>query len=214
MPRKRQYRRRYRRKNKPVAKSVKNYVSNMLNKNIEKKYYNYGIELAGVNTTGTIFPACHPTQGTGDLANRIGDRLKLKSLHIRATLTVADTTNVMRLIWFQYNSLSNITTNAPTSTNVLDVTGASISPVFAQYLFDSFSEHIVILSDRTYSLSTSNSIKNVNYYVPLKYAKKTIRFSAAGTLAYNHIYLLAISDSGTVSHPSLVGSIQSIYTDA
>lgn len=194
--------------------ATKTYVKKMINKDIETKYHDlslaaqpYSISLGATQ----IIELSIPAQGTTDLT-RIGDKITIRGLDIRMHLTSSDTYNIIRCIIFQWYPNTSIT-SAPVGSQILnDVT---TYPYISPYVHD-YTNQYGVLYDKMFTLSSlADTITRVVKIKPrLKYCKKTINFSAAGTNGSNKLYMLLVSDSGAVTHPTANIHSRLFYDDA
>lgn len=206
-------RRKFSVKKRRVPKSTKKYVKAVINKNIETKYYDGTIISQGVDWNGVVFgPITDIPQGDTD-SNRIGDKVNLKSLRMRFTIQWADTINLMRIVVFQWIPTSL------TLPSVADIFPASnlgnfFSPLL-NYVWDDKSQRI-ILYDKVFRMVSNNDSGFTVHKkkVSLKFAKKKVNFIAGSNDGYNHLFILAISDSGAAAHPNLQLVRRVTYKDA
>lgn len=151
------------------------------------------------NGTNQIFLANAIVQGDTDI-NRDGDKARMLSLSIRANLIYGDTTNVVRMVVFQWYSGSN---SIPLE-NVTEASDASGRQWMSPYKHDHAGK-FKILYDKTYSLSNSS---HQQYTI-----RKTIRFkgknsyvtfnNGSTTINENAVYVAFVSDSAGIPHPTL-----------
>lgn len=194
-----------------VRPAVKKYVKGQLRKRIERKFVNRAFNLSP-DTTGTIskFMDTAPAPGTSDI-QRIGDRIRLTSLDMRYTLIHADNTNFTRVIIFQWkDDDSNYT---PVLTDVIVGGGnAMVQPIRHDQRKAGM---INVLYDRVHgqSLNGSNAAIFRKKFFTRGFARD-IQFINATQKGVNQLYLLAISDSGAATHPTLDLYMRLNYTDA
>lgn len=205
MPMKRRGRRRFYRKRRFTKRAVatKAYVKKLVRKEAETKYWDlstasqpYSIALGAT----TILDLTEVPQGTTDVT-RVGDKLTIRGLDIRMDAIIADTTNVIRCIIFQWYINTNITLSNPLGSQVLqDIT---TYPHLSNYHHDN-NNQFHILYDTMIQLGAQGPQARVWHVKPnLKWAKKTVEFSGGGTNGANKLYMLLVSDSSAVSHPTV-----------
>lgn len=188
-----------------VTKIVNKSVKTALNKNIELKYRDVNSVLS-VDYTGYFYDlSTYITQGITD-STRVGDKLTMRSLELNYNITNGDTTNQVRVIVLRLKSLASSLTAL---TQILTNTSSVYAPL-STYLHDSRSQ-FVIHYDKLHTVDTYNPIKA--FKTKIKMTSKT-EYNGAGTDGYHHIFLLAISDSGAVTHPSLTWYTRMNYVDA
>lgn len=194
---------------KPKEVATKTYVKRAIAATQEVKFINASI-VNNPSTTGTMtkIMSANPAQVAGD-SGRDGDTIMIKSLHLRCLVTVADGTNWVRLILFQWKpSDANYT---PVVSDLIGLTG---TPIQSQYRHDiKEQDEYNVLMDRTLNLTTYTPqyLVQKNWY---KGFRKRVQFDGAGMKANNHLFLLAISDSGVAAHPLVDGVLQVRYTDS
>jgi len=213
------YKKRYTKKTyKPRRKTrtnmrtmVKKTVKREMSKNIETKFI-VG-EFTGAITDSVNFNRVStPAVGTGD-NERIGDTITVKSLYINYSFIADDTTNLVRLIVFQW--FQDSSNNPPVAASILEAS-ASIH-VQAPYSMNN-SQNYRILYDRTHTLSTDGSSRVVlaKKYITKIPCRKIVFTNSSGNSANikkGQIYVLEVSDS-SVSGPDLSCVVKLNYTDA
>lgn len=161
--------------------------------------------------TGVISRVLTPAQGDG-LSQRSGDQIILKALQFRLSIIGADNTNKVRIIIFRWSQDNSIGANVPTVNGVLQ----NID-VMSFYNYTSYkNDRMTILYDRTVSttFTDANQVVVLHTLYGKKLGRKVLEFNAASTLGTNQIYMLLISDSVAISHPTVTGYMQLRYTDS
>lgn len=201
----------YTSKKRKVAPTVKKYVKRQLAKHIERKFtWTDGTDSPW--TTMQLHKLGMPVVGTGDTTNRIGDRIHLTSIDMRYTLLASDTTNFVRLIFFQWKG--NVTQYAPQATDILPA--LPISHMTAPIEHDGQKgKEFNILYDKVHAMSSTggNAAKYVRKFMTRGFGRD-IQFDNGGTNGTNALYLLTVSDSGAAPHPTLDYRFRLNYTDA
>lgn len=162
------------------------------------------------NGTNQIFIVNNPAQGDTDI-NRQGDKLRMLSLTIRGNLIIGDSTNVIRMVIFQWYSGSN-------SIPLEDVTEASDSSG-RQWMSPYKHDHagkFKILYDKTFNMTNVGDNAQIVF-------KKTVNFrgknayvelnNGTTTVNTNAVYVSFVSDSAAVSHPTLNYYYRLRFTD-
>lgn len=190
-----------------VSKPVKRYVRKQFNKIVETKYATRTFTSSpdNVGTVHDMIPAI--SQGTGD-SNRIGDTILIKGIYMRYALTVADNTNYVRMIAFQWKGNS-----VPTITSVL----SGVAPTFLSHYNKDTEGLYTILFDKTHTLILGDYRPCSVHYkkVFLKYCRKKLQYvSGTNTQVNDTINVLCISDSTTSTHPLIEFNIRWYYQDA
>lgn len=192
---------------RPTVKStVKKEVSKIMNKKVEKKYFDVNNAGSLTNVTA-INKLSGVPQGQND-SQRIGDKLSLRNLQYKMELAGADAYNRIRVTIIRWNRDDN--NHVVTSGGVYQALGLSLHSPFN---FDALRKgDFTILYDKVHNLvlNQSNTIKNINKTIKIK---SGINFNAAGTTGEGHIYSLLTSDSGGVAHPSINEYSRITYTD-
>lgn len=187
---------------------TKNYLKNYLNKNVEFKYYDHD-ESTTVDSSGAVYSLTDIPQGDTDIT-RDGDKLILKNVQLRGTISLADASNAVRIIVFQWHPLDSASIPAVSAIIQYIGTYGIVSP----YHHDGRTQ-FTVLSDKTYLVNNVSMPYMVfRQRVPLKYAKKQVAYTAGGSFGYNKIMYLAITDSGTTAHPLVSTQSRVYFTDA
>lgn len=200
------------------ALATKGYVRKLVRKEIETKFFDKytanGIGLPDpADASGSAFYILSAIpQGAGDSA-RDGDKCRVRALMLRGEVFGADSTNVLRLIVFQYKSNTSLHAVAVNELLQSLYVGTAYAP-HAPYTHDYQNQFIVLYDRQIYTDTLSHPSVPFTIKVKLKYAKKQIAFTAGGTNGSNHIYFLCLSDSTAVQHPSIAFISRLWYDDA
>lgn len=199
-----------RRRLNPAVKSQVNYaVRRALDKREELKISDTTIA-SGIDNVGSVVDLTDMTQDITE-ASRIANKVAPKWVELRLTLTCADATNIMRLVLIQWHLDSDAA--PPLASNVLQaglVTG-SYGP-WAGYNNDDRALFRV-LGDWSYQMNASTANGSVIVVKKIKAAMRQIEFNGTSTTGTEKLYLIAISDSGAVSHPTVTGAVRVYYGD-
>lgn len=191
-----------------TTKKVAKIARGVVIKQAERKYFITESVNAytGINFSGSITNFGLVPQGDTD-QTRDGDALTLLSLQLKVSWTVGDAFNLVRTVVFQWMDNS-----VPGITSVLNSTGEIGTPLVS-YVHDSRKSFRILL-DRTYELDTAGKSTKVLSKVFTKFPCKQLMFSGASTTAvYGGLYMILISDSGVVTHPSIVYHAKLNFTD-
>lgn len=149
-----------------------------------------------------------PPQGD-NVSQRDGDQITIKKIVYNLQMAGADATNIVRVIIFRWSQNNNAT--VPAVTDVLQ----SLSPVSMYNYTNERSGKVHVLFDRTASLSLegTNCITWRGALWGRKIGKKRLIFNATAINGVDQPYILFISDSVAVTHPSITGTLRMEYVD-
>lgn len=178
---------------------MKKYVKSSISRRIEDKYIlQDGAVLNPIPFTGATTLLSHSpaiSQGTG-IANRIGDKIKLKDLNLRMHFATPSTYNsFVRVLIVQYKEQDGRDLVAADVMN----TSAGYGPIRPLHPPQVLHEKVRVLFDKVYQVeSTGNVTADENHKVVvikkrLGYVQSYLRNAAAGTyadIATNGTYLL------------------------
>lgn len=213
-----------------TTRAVKRIVQKAISKNSEMKQAQSSVapvavygQLAGVYQTLLT----DMKQGLTD-SDRIGDEINLKGISITCLLrnNSSNEYNDIRIIVAQYKS----TDFSPSVTEMLITNQAVLVGVqefnaYSQYNID-YKGSYVVLYDKTIHLEqglvnalnygeTGTTWKSHKFHVPLKYANKTIQYSAATQDALNGIWIFVIGSSASVANNPRFSMTYSVrFTDS
>lgn len=216
-PKKRNYKTKPKLAKRTIA-TIRKTVKSVLKTTVEDKYKStYGTNNA-IDVTGIVSNALTaPSQGVAD-TERIGDKINITSISFRFSITAADGTNLIRLLIFQWHEDDNV--SVPVISDILtDPTSGALSPVYYHYNHDTIGHKFTVLYDKVYNLSGDdvggeNQQVYKSMYIPRKYMKRSVKFTGGSIKGMNHVRFLCVSDSGSVSHPSMDWIARAHYTDA
>jgi len=192
-------------KKTPVA--TKSFVRKYVSKQQEHKNYDQAISTT-IDYNGTMFSLCDIPQGDTDIT-RDGDKLMPTSVEINIGVTIADTTNVFRVIVIRWKGYDSV--DPPSTSKILEVTGTVYAP-YSSLQHDRRDRFELLYDSGVIPLTASDTIKTLNIKLPC--AKKEVSFSAGGTGAANKIEWMCISDSAAVFHPAITGYTRTNFTDS
>lgn len=187
-----------------VARAVSRQVRKQIAKGEEVKYHDTYLN-AGQSDVGGMTHLVNMIQGDNQ-EERIGNKIKPKFIEARLTCYQADSTNIIRIIFFQWHN-----NDVPTPDQILDpVAMASQNGVHAPYY--SPSGLFRILSDRTYNVDvTGNPMAKCDVRITAPMRECEYEFTT--TAGAEHLWVCTISDSSAVGHPTLKGVIRVGYTE-
>lgn len=201
----------------PAKRQVASIAKQVVLRNEEMKWYEFGLADTAVYSGAapgysqqnlTLIPQ---TAGASTDSTRIGDKVKLKSITVKLRLkgTVSAVTpfgQCIRIMIFQFIAPS--TTAAPLTPTLNNILLADVPTGVRSAMSHRDVDHMktyVMLYDKTFFVpnqctavgTAGNWVKMIKIQVPLKYAQKTINFSAGGTESNNSIWLGAIGSEPT-----------------
>lgn len=199
----------YKKYKKSKKLATKDYVKRQILKDVETKYIDsYGDVNPG--TAGALVPFTDVSQGVTDVT-RIGDKLTIRRLNLYYNLIGADTTNIFRVILFQWYVNTNI--KVPAISDILQQ--PANKPWLSTYVND-YQDQFHVFYDKKHAMSVSggNNSIYVKAKLKLKYLKKTVQYLVGGIEGSNKCYMIVLSDSTTVSHPQINYYCRFQYDDA
>jgi len=206
---------------KRMAKIARSQALKVVNKNIESKFYDGKLALAGtvVDYNGILLnmfidvPAGSTTitQGSGQ-SQYVGEKIRPTHISLRyaASNELADDNNLMTCVILQAKGLF---IPGATMANILDSTGNISAPVSP---FDQdYDDRFRVLYRKTFALTKLNENCKV-FKVNIPYNKLApIHFNdAAGTVESAGLMIGWISDSSLAVHPTIRAQWRLFYKDA
>lgn len=195
--------------NKGQRKQVAQVAKRVLNNRTETKIYDFPISSA-ISLSGTIFSMVNITQGDAGLDNRDGQEILPTALKVHLTACKGDTQNFMRFVLFKWKPDSAVF--APTATDILKDAGTSNSAI-SHYNYLTRGQYTILYDKKLYMESNDSTCQWVNLMIPGKRLGK-VRYNVGSNTGTGHIYALAVSDSGAVSHPQLEAECRLFFKDS
>lgn len=189
-----------------VAQVARKEVAKVLNRKVEKKYFDV-INTGALTNVSAINKLSSVPQGQND-SQRIGDKLSLRNLQYTMEMSCADAFNRIRITLVRWNR--DDLNDPPTSGRIYQNLGLSLHSPFN---FDSLRKgDFTILYDKVHNLvfGQDTTIKNVKKLIKIK---SGINFNGGGTTGEGHVYSVLTSDSGAVSHPAINEYTRITYID-
>lgn len=188
-------------------KQVVSITKNVVSRKIEKA--NHLFTTSGVaSNAGAMNALLDITQGTGD-GQRLKHQITLKSVHLNMLYTHADPTNVIRVIVFQYFDRA-----FPTLADILQLGTGATANYLSPFNFDN-SKAFRVLYDSTKLMNDVDRRQvHINKYIKLSKARKDVEFDGSTSAGTNRLYMLTMSDSTAISHPTYIGHVVVKYTDS
>lgn len=188
-------------------------VKSIITRNEEVKIKDTLLGSTSISSTAGITAAITAVAVGTEESQRVGDEIRLKSIHVNANILGADATNVVRLIWFQW--IPNNASQTPNAGSLLqDTTYPWMSPINET---NQKAGLFRIISDKRYQLTTSGSNQGITLtktFYGRKIPRKNIEFNPAQSTGFNQIYCLYASDSVAASHPTFTYYTRVSYSDS
>jgi len=166
---------------------------------------------AGVDSDGTAGIDSAVDQGDGK-SERIGNYIKMQRYIARWQVTVADATNMMRIIMLQWKP--NTASDALALTDVMESAfmGSATAPL-STFNQTNYGNYFRILYDELVCVSTDNPVVVGKIDLDLSRCAQVKFGNDASASAAGHLYLLRISDSTAISHPDFTYVGRLLYRD-
>lgn len=189
---------------------VETIVKRQLNKRIEWHHFDYSSNVSP-SYSGSIVSVSSVTQGDGD-SQRSGDNIYATSLQCRYFVYNGDDNNMVRVVAIQYFG-----DDTPVVGDVFGSTG-TVSSVLDNYVNDKVGKKklIRVLYDRltTVNAPFSGGLTYRAHSFKVRLKRRQIQYQAGGTSGTGKIYLLFISDSAAVVHPTVYYKTRLWFQDA
>lgn len=204
---KRRYRRRARNPRKRLATTVKRILGHQQ----EHKFYaDTSLCDGAISSAGTLLNySALISQGDTD-TTRDGDKLNLTKVSFKGTLSVADSTNRMRIIFFRWNNLGT----TPTTSYLLEGGSNTAADILRPFRIDT-KHYYKIVYDRVFNLSTYRP--TIDFKATI-YGKrlggKRVTYLGGGVTGMSHLYCYLVSDSDAATHPNATMNVIQHYTDS
>lgn len=200
---------------KPVEKrQVRKIANAVVNKRAEKKHYFNGGTLITASSSGNIVSLTGVPQATTASSDttRDGDKFELAGGKLRLDINTAsgDGTNVVRIILFQW-----LQDTTPVLADIL-LNLTSGWEYLADYNHDK-RDHFKILSDRSYYFAEAanegpiRKVTSQSWKVGKR--KAVVNMQGGGVTGTNEVYMLALSDSTAVNHPTVEYAFHTFFYD-
>lgn len=176
----------------------------------ELKFFDTNIPSTSVDFSGEGFALADIPQGvTG--ASRVGDELMLQKAEIDFVIKLGTSPNQMRIIVYQWVQMSDA--SHPVPADIVENLGSGIAP-YQPYQFNN-RKKVHILRDKRYILETAGPTTISDRFVIKAGLRKHMVFTGGSTtLKQNGLFLLAISDDGAVTYPTIFGTARVYFTDS
>jgi len=188
-------------------------ISKMIQAKEEIKIKDINFVSAAVSTGATTLVLTAIPQGM-DQGSRIADQIRILGFKINWQVYCADTTNVLRTIFWTYKP--NSANFAPSGNVVMNYGSSGVSVQPDSQLNWQNRKDYKIHYDKEYNLSLNANpmeITQMRVNIPEKYQKVDF-ISSGATTGLGHLCLTTVSDSAAASHPYITGTIRLFYQDA
>jgi hypothetical protein len=222
-------------KGAPFTSQQKKAIRSMIESEIETKYTTEGLSTT-ISNAGTFWQVTTLGQGLQGYA-RVGDRIDVHRIELNykitapvgGLITAADVNDTVRVILFRWKM--DDAADPPAVTKILSAPLNAAHSDITQYNYNrDMQEKWSIIYDRTHVVYNQPVYDGTNVvYKPgddhvycsgtLEFKGKqchgkSINFNAGTNTGEGMIYMLFVSDSSFVPHPSVVASLQVDFTDA
>lgn len=189
---------------KQVSTIVKKTLLN--NNVVELKKHRYQLN-SNLSTTAQFYPLLNASaQGDSDLEQRIGNRIKLKSIRITGNLIQGDTYNIIRMVLFIWNDDNTSGKNPPVDGNIFDDTSTVFGRQYGELASASTNPSrkvIQVLGDKRVVLTATNNVKQFSFRKTFKIGKDVTFGSDSVSTGVGIPHLMIITDSSAITHPAV-----------
>lgn len=163
---------------------------------------------ATIDYSGTTYDLLENlARGTNPVNGFLGLKITPKSIRIRGTCHIADSTNVMRIMVLQWYD-----SGSPVPSGIINNTGSIAAPYGSRYWTNK--KNIKVLKDELIILDGYHPIAKVDIYVPGSKIRDIWFQSGSDAAQDNGLFMLAISDSSTTTHPYFTWVSEIVFTDS
>lgn len=189
----------------------KKQVKRLIGNRQEHKYLRNAIVAGTASNVGSLSGAITAIAQGGTVNQREADRAMLTEVELRYSFIASDATQTMRIIVFQWKSDNSA--DPPIVADILDL--ASATGTLANYNLSAESNKFKILADRSVAMTLAGDAARIGRIrIFGKKLTKSLKFNAGATTHDNGVYVLVISDSAVVAHPTYSWESVIRYTDS
>lgn len=187
---------------------VKKEVNKQLARKADYKQCSFNIVPTSVSTTGSSYNLFqNMTRGDAATNEYEGSTTQVKNIRVRGQVARADSTQAMRLLIVQM-----LDTTSPTASTILPAATTVVAPYSRRNWVNRTTYKI--LRDMLINLCTDQESETFDIYIPgFKIRKQWWNDSVANVPTTGGIYLICVSDSSAIAHPTLVFESEIIYSD-
>lgn len=198
-------------KGKGLTKKQKVQVERMLSVPVEKKCFDNSFSSISISLTPQFYDLFVPNQGVLS-TERVGTQAKLINISYKLRFLKADTTNYIRMVLFQWHpdNANDVPQwsqmfqfNPPVTQH--DIMGPLI-------MGDGNQRNFRVIKSIDFNLDDDGPVSLIHGYINKGY-KNTIYFADQAVTGMEHIYVMFVSDSGSIQHPIVDGYFRFRYTD-
>lgn len=193
----------------PAAAEVRQIAQRTVRNASEKKYFVAGYDANDIDYSGTVYDFSTMVQGT-TYQTRSGLDVHYDKVDLRYQVRVADTSNMMRVIFFKFRQNTGLT-SAPD--NAVIFKGA-INSALAPLLGYTVNEGISVLYDRLHTLDAGKPTELGRILLYSNKLGKT-SFNAGSTTITGEgkLYMVVVSDSAAAANPVISINAEVYFTD-
>lgn len=190
----------------------KSELQRQLNAKTELKFLDTPINTANVDQAGAIVSLSDVPQGVTDVT-RVGNNILPKRLKLRYSIVFGDTTQLVRVIVFRWKM--NDASDVPAPNEILQNQFISTAGVITSDYNEPTRTQFEVLYDKTHRGSSTIAPNSAFVTTTLKLARKKIEYkSDAVVTGLNKIFIMYISDSGAIPHPTILTIPRLYYVDS
>lgn len=190
------YRRRFKRKS--AEQQSKAMIRSVLTNEVAEKKYLTATSNDSISANGTVTSLTDVGVGDTDV-QREGNEITISSMYLSWVVAASDVYNCVRIIVFQW--LPNTAALAPAANLILETTASVISPI-SSYRHNTRKLYR-ILADETVCVNSASKVSVAGSILVTQFPHRDCQFEDASTSGKNKIFMLTISDSTAVTHPTM-----------
>lgn len=196
----------YAKSNRPAKRQRMNNAPGLYKTVIDYKVTDSSYAV-GIDYTGEIISLIgNLTRGDDYKNNFSGGRITPVGLEARYNVSVADSSNIVRVMIFQWFDKTT-----PTTATVLETVGSTYAVHSAKFLTNR--DNIKILSDKCYAMDTYNTVVVDKVYIKGKKLTNIEFPTGAVTAQKGGLYMLFVSDSAAAANPGIDLYTRITFTD-
>lgn len=193
------YRRRGAKATPKLKQTINRQVKAVLKKDVELKAYTARpFSASSISTAATIVKISGIVRAN-DNVSRDGNQVSVTRVDLQGFADVADDSNLVRIIVFQWRD--DDISYTPVAADILQ----NAASFYDMYNFTN-RHRFTVLWDRTFNVDSTDPAKPFKRSIYGKKLAKVLEYSGAtdSSITGKHqIYVLAVSDSGAIAHPTL-----------
>lgn len=205
-------------KGAPLSQKQVMQVKKIVEKPVEKKYFDREFDFEDVLITPSFRDLTNPDSGL-EPYEIVGSEMNLLSLQYKFYFNKpsTDETNIVRYIIFQW--FPDNQTDLPSWTQMMQfkttgTTPSSTVEVMSPYVLgEGGTRNFRILVDEIFYLDADNSVQLVKGFIN-KGFRNSIELNGPTQQGTGHLYLMLVSDSLFAGHPKITGYTRIRFTDS